>query len=507
MIPVVDVFAGPGGLAEGFSSIQTQSGPMFSIRLSVEKELEPFQTLQLRAFYRQFASSEVPEEYYHFLRKRVSLTDLAENYSHQMNMAQEETWQATLGQCDLDELDARIREAIQNKNKWVLIGGPPCQAYSTAGIVGNRTKENYEPENDERYTLYQEYIRIIAVHHPAIFVMENVPGMLSAKLAGKKIVEDVIGGLRRPGEFARARFGLSSNAPEYKLVTLSQGLSTTGDEASKFLVNCEEFGIPQTRQRIIIIGVRNDIDISSFQPPQKASLTSVQAVLHGLPALRSRLSKERDGLDEWRSVFADVNQAEWVKDIAATHGEKLSDLIKHMASDIYQRSPENFGGDFIWHDGGPLWNHGWYMDPKLGGVLHHETRPHIRADLFRYLFCACFAKEKGRSAKLPDFPQSLLPKHKNATSGNFKDRFRTIPLEKPSNTIISHLAKDGHAFIHHDPRQCRSITPREAARIQTFPDNYYFFGGRASQFRQIGNAVPPWLAHLIARSIVPVLVN
>jgi DNA (cytosine-5)-methyltransferase 1 len=129
----------------------------------------------------------------------------------------------------------------------------------------------------------------------------------------------------------------------------------------------------------------------------------------------------------------------------------------------------------------------------------------MSSDLHRYLFCACFAESKNKSPRLGDFPPSLLPKHKNADSGNFKDRFRTLIKDKPSWTVLSHLAKDGHSFIHPDPIQCRSITPREAARIQTFPDNYFFFGGRSAIFKQIGNAVPPWLARLIAESLVGVL--
>lgn len=504
MIPVIDVFAGPGGLAEGFSSIQGTTGPVFAVRLSVEKEIEPFQTLQLRAFYRQFRAAEVPDEYYQFLRKEISLETLAGIYPTQTKAAQEETWQAALGQCDNEELDTRIQTALAGKRDWVLIGGPPCQAYSTAGIVGNRTKENYQPEQDERYTLYQEYIRIIAKHHPAIFVMENVPGMLSAKLKGIRIVEDVMRGLRKPGEFFYKNVGVCSDAPEYRLASLNHGLSAYDDNANVFLVNCEEYGIPQSRQRVIIIGFREDLDITSFKLPSKTLKTPTSAVLKGLPRLRSKLSKEPDSLESWRSVFENLGQEQWLREVSEAHGSMLSESIKQAAKYLQQRSPKGYGEDFANCDSKVLWNSEWYLDSKLTGALHHEARPHIRADLHRYLFCACFSKIKGRSPKLPDFPKGLLPKHKNATSGDFKDRFRVVPSDRPSNTIISHLAKDGHAFIHYDTRQCRSITPREAARIQTFPDNYCFLGGRASQFRQIGNAVPPWLACLIAKSIIPI---
>ena len=194
MIPVVDIFAGPGGLAEGFSSLHQHGERFFSVRLSVEKEIEPFQTLRLRAFYRQFPPRIAPQEYYQFLRGKLSLQELYAAWPAQAKEAEKETWQATLGMCDPEELDERIRRAISGERHWILTGGPPCQAYSTAGIVGNRTKANYSPETDERYLLYKEYIRVIAVHHPSVFVMENVPGLLFAKLAGQKIIESVLSG-------------------------------------------------------------------------------------------------------------------------------------------------------------------------------------------------------------------------------------------------------------------------------------------------------------------------
>lgn len=143
----------------------------------------------------------------------------------------------------------------------------------------------------------------------------------------------------------------------------------------------------------------------------------------------------------------------------------------------------------------------WYVDDHLGGVCNHCTRGHMDTDLARYLFAACYASIHGVSPKLSEFPKFLQPNHLNAATGDFSDRFRVQVADKPATTVVSHLAKDGHYFIHPDPSQCRSLTVREAARLQTFPDNYYFCGPRTAQYVQVGNAVPPLIATQIAECV------
>ena len=146
----------------------------------------------------------------------------------------------------------------------------------------------------------------------------------------------------------------------------------------------------------------------------------------------------------------------------------------------------------------------------MDGVCNHTTRGHIVGDLYRYFYAACFAQDKGQSPKLQDFPDDLLPAHKNAKraanrSPIFSDRFRVQIGDRPATTVTSHISKDGHYYIHPDPTQCRSLTVREAARLQTFPDNYFFCGPRTSQYVQVGNAVPPLLARQIAAIVHQVL--
>jgi DNA (cytosine-5)-methyltransferase 1 len=175
-VPIIDLFAGPGGLAEGFSTlVDTQGDRVFKIKLSVEKDAFAHQTLTLRSFLRQFPVNTLPAEYYDFLQQKITQDELYKQYPDAWQDATKEAWQATLGATSSQEIDLRISEALEHQTNWVLIGGPPCQAYSLVG----RSRVGGVHEDDHRVHLYKEYLRIIAAHQPAVFVMENVKGLLS----------------------------------------------------------------------------------------------------------------------------------------------------------------------------------------------------------------------------------------------------------------------------------------------------------------------------------------
>jgi DNA (cytosine-5)-methyltransferase 1 len=222
-----------------------------------------------------------------------------------------------------------------------------------------------------------------------------------------------------------------------------------------------------------------------------------------MPALRSGLSRGLDDAASWQSEVVDAARlsAKIYKDRGDDAlSEAFSSVAKRMKAEAptsraEARLPEGYGGS-----NEELLR--WLERPDLRAIAQHEARGHMASDLGRYLFAAVFGQILGYSLKAADFPLALSPDHRNWHSGVFNDRFRVQLAEEASTAITSHISKDGHYFIHPDPMQCRSLTVREAARLQTFPDDYLFLGNRTQQYAQVGNAVPPFLARQIAKLLL-----
>jgi DNA (cytosine-5)-methyltransferase 1 len=508
---VVDLFAGPGGLAEGFSSVLDESGErVFEIALSVEKEASAHRTLTLRGFTRQFPTGRLPNAYYAFAHGETSLDELKAAHPAEWRAAEQEAILLELGtETGNAKMDCRMDDILAAGcgDDIVVIGGPPCQAYSLVGRSRNRGKSNYVAEKDDRHFLYREYIRILNRLSPAAFVMENVKGMLSSSVSGKRIFAQVRSDLEAAGSYGGG----------YRLIALApseRGEAALGEsyENRDFLICAEQHGVPQARHRVIIVGVRNDLfgplapGLSRMLlPPAENDRTTVRNVLEGLPSLRSGLSRG-DDKDAWFDQA--VAGMELVKKatrsagddtpLGRTHGKAKAALLRFRGKNRIDKrnrtsvaAPRSTSKKLV----------AFLTDPALEHLTGHESRGHMPSDLGRYFFCSVFSEANERPPKAADFPDALAPNHKNWKSGKFADRFRVQTWDAPSTTVVSHIAKDGHYFIHPDPVQCRSLTVREAARLQTFPDNYIFLGNRTEQFVQVGNAVPPYLAMQIGKAL------
>lgn len=500
-IPVVDIFAGAGGLGDGFDAYargQDRHGP-FSVVLSAEMDGHAVDTLRTRAFYRSFAAPEVPRSYYEYAAGRRSVP-WDERTEHVWRDASDRACQLRLGNPDDDRtLDLRIariaREANAQDLPWVLVGGPPCQAFSLVGRARNKGIETYNPKDDERHFLYQHYLRIISRYKPAAFVLENVKGMLTSQIEGLNLFGEIFRSLQQPGGPA---------GPRYRIVPLVQPPTrANGTPLPKdFIVRSEDLGLPQTRHRVILIGIREDISTPIGTLVRSDLTPSVQDMIGGLPAVRSGATDAR--IPSWRK-FAPELLTECSK-VAKDVDRAAAAELKRAAS-IAALGEELSIGDH-WH---PLQYvpklpphlDGFMRDPRLHGVIHHQARCHMKSDLMRYAYAAAFAKIHERSPRgSEEFPKALHPAHKSwGRPDRFIDRFKVQRAGAQSSTITSHLAKDGHYFIHYDPVQVRSLTVREAARLQTFPDNYIFEGPAGAQRRQVGNAVPPWLGYQIAGAV------
>lgn len=500
---LVDVFAGPGGLGEGFlSRTDSMGNSRFSSALSVEQNTDAHATLTLRHFVRAFGSGEFPEDYYRYMADELSLDELYEAHPAQHASAKDTARQITLGKDSHAEVKRLLNERLKDKHRWALVGGPPCQAYSLVG----RSRMGGEPgfEKDERHFLYREYLKIIADHLPPVFVMENVKGLLSATVKGVSMITRIVADLADPTKALSDRTGDVT----YRLYSLVEQDEADGTiDPRMFLVQAEEFGVPQARHRMFIVGIRSDLDVRPALLQAKDA-PSVRDMIGDLPRIRSRLSREPDTPANWRAAITGMQSEKIAQHLngAEYTGAVVSgiDQLSRPRADWPQDTSAT-----AYSPGRPSNAVSLVRDPLLKVLDGHEARSHMASDLQRYAFAAVFADAAERSPKLADFPPGLLPAHGNVSKGvsgdMFADRFRVQLPDRVSTTITSHISKDGHYFIHFDPLQCRSLTLREAARLQTFPDNYRFLGNRTSQYHQVGNAVPPYLAAQIGEIVADVL--
>jgi DNA (cytosine-5)-methyltransferase 1 len=503
-LPVIDLFAGPGGLGEGFASLEgANARKPFRLAISIEMEHWAHSTLQFRAFMRRLDRPLTDEEWRLAAERTSGPAQLMERFPREAAEARNEARQGVLGRDDPAVIGRLIASAIADRDDAVLIGGPPCQAYSLVGRSRNRGKAGYVPELDHRQTLYVEYLQILADHGPAIFIMENVKGLRSAALHDQPLLGRILDDLSFPTTAIR-REGrqTAGRGRRYDIYSLNPSDNLWG-ASSDFVLRAENFGVPQARHRVILVGVRGDLGV---RPASllTSSWVGVRSAIGDLPPVRSAVSGGDGSAAEWRQTLRAIESRGWLDRTDNKVRRRIAQRLRQV------RAPHTgIGNNITERDGRDAPRFPWLRAERVPFILNHQARSHMPSDLERYFFAACWAEAHGRSPALADFPTKLLPAHRNVaralSGGLFADRFRVQLPDRPSTTITSHISKDGHYFIHPDPRQCRSLTVREAARLQTFPDDYLFTGPRTAQYQQVGNAVPPHMARQIAACIAEAL--
>ena len=405
----IDLFAGAGGLSEGFTSIG------FHPIAHVEMNYDACQTLKTRAVYYYLKQNGKLNEYKKYLRGEISRDELYRLVPEIVLKTVIHQTMSTENMSELFDLIDGLKSEQKINQVDLIVGGPPCQAYS---LVGRAVKSD-NMVGDPRNYLYKLYIEVLKKYNPTMFVFENVPGMLTA------------------------------NCGQY-FEDMKKAFKESGYTIDHAILNAKSFDVLQDRRRVILIGWKKDLNYQYPSFVEKTPEYKVLDLLSDLPKIQAGESNDSYATKKFSAY------------LETTGIRKKDDVL-------------------TWH----------------------IARPHISRDreIYRKVITAWF-KDKKR-IKYTDLPEELCT-HRNRTA--FLDRFKVVASDMPAcHTMMAHISKDGHYFIHPDLEQARSITVREAARIQSFPDDFYFEGSRTAAFTQVGNAVPPLMAKGIAEKIKEML--
>ncbi len=404
----IDLFSGAGGLSEGF--LTEGYNPI----VHVEIDEHACKTLETRLIYHKLKKQNNLKAYDDYLLGKIKREDFLDKYSD--SNIKESIINKPIGE-ENPFIFSKIDNLIDGTNVDLIIGGPPCQAYSLVG----RARDKNGMKNDPRNYLYKEYAKFLKKYNPKVFVFENVMGLITAE----------------EGKYFK-------NMKAY--------FKRVGYNLDYTIQNSVDFGVLQSRKRIILIGWQKGLD---FQYPE----------------------------------FNQKKQDFTIKDI-------LSDLKKiKPGNKIHTSKYTSEPNEYLKYSG---------IRDNESFVTQHIARPHNDRDLSIYKIAINKWLKNKERLKYPDLPEKLKT-HKNQKS--FADRYKVVDPLGVSHTMVAHISKDGHHYIYPDTKQIRSLSVREAARIQSFPDSYFFEGGRTSAFRQIGNAVPPLMSKEIASKIKRQLKN
>jgi len=398
----IDLFAGAGGLSEGF--IQVGFNPI----AHVELDNNACKTLRTRCAFHYLRKQGKLDIYYSYIKQEITIEQF---YAHIPDAELNSVLNYEISDTTIEEIFLKIDKLKEGKKVDLIIGGPPCQVYS---LVGRSRIGQQNVIRDKRYSLYMYYGRFLKKYKPKYFIFENVQGLLSA--GNRQLIHDI--------EFF---------------------LEDCGYKVKYKLLDASDFGVLQRRKRVVLIGKRGKKDFE-------------------YPAFEQNVT----GWTVNGALFSDL------KRISAGDARLVKPYSIKKANDYLKKFNIRDGIDF---------------------VTQHITRPHIDRDLEIYSIAVNKWINHKERLNYSDLP-SRLKTHSNVSS--FQDRFKVVDGEGLSHTVVAHIGKDGHYFIYPDLNNPRSISIREAARIQSFPDDYFFEGGRTSAFKQIGNAVPPLMAEKIA---------